>query len=593
MSDRQPSDSRTLTGLFAASVARFTDRPAVSDQERTLTYAELDQRSSALATQLRFRGLVAEDRVGVYLRRSVDLFVAILGVLKAGAAYVTIDTRYPDARRDLMITQSGAKVVVTEPDWNERLEHLGIETVTCRDMPSEGAESRVFDQPAPHSAASVLFTSGSSGEPKAIVLEHRNLVFFACNQSLPQLRPEDRTGQISNVSFDAFSFEMWSTLAHGAEVVVLPPVPELLAADFQREMRRRRITAMLVPTMVLNHVVREDRDAFASLRVLQVGGDVVRPSACRELLAGQFRGELYNLYGPAEITTACTIQRITDAEAAVDSVPIGRPLAGASVRLMTDDLRPVARGEVGEIHVGGPGVARGYLDAPDLTDERFLADAAGSGTRWYRTGDLAREREDGSLEFVGRADGQVKIRGYRLEPSEVERGLRRHPEVHEAAVLASGEGNDLHLAAFVVLDGDLPLADLRAFASAQLPDFMVPSHFITLPEIPANDHGKRDLGALHTLLKEYRHRQASRVDPVTETERYLADLWSALLGVDAVGANEDFFDLGGHSLLAFRMQSRIKRERGVPLSYQAILQNPTLAGLAAAVDDAARSGEVA
>ncbi|MFI7068852.1 amino acid adenylation domain-containing protein [Micromonospora sediminicola] len=593
MSDRQPSDPQTLTGLFAASVAGFTDRPAVSDQERSLTYAELDQRSSALAAHLRSRGLVAEDRVGVYLRRSVDLFVAILGVLKAGAAYVTIDTRYPDTRRDLMITQSGAKVVVTEPGWDERLEHLGVKAVTCPDLPSEGAESHAFDLPSPHSAASVLFTSGSSGEPKAIVLEHRNLVFFACNESLPQLRPEDRTGQISNVSFDAFSFEMWSTLAHGAEVVVLPPVPELLAADFQREMRRRRITAMLVPTMVLNHVVREDRDAFASLRVLQVGGDVVRPSACRELLAGQFRGELYNLYGPAEITTACTVQRITEAEAALDSVPIGRPLAGASVRLMTDDLRPVARGEVGEIHVGGPGVARGYLDAPDLTDERFLADPSGTGARWYRTGDLAREREDGSLEFVGRADGQVKIRGYRVEPGEVERGLRRHPEVHEAAVLPSGEGNDRHLAAFVVLDGDLPLADLRAFASAELPDFMVPSHFITLPEIPANDHGKRDLGALHALLKEYRNRQASRVDPVTETERYLADLWSALLGVDAVGANEDFFDLGGHSLLAFRMQSRIKRERGVALSYQAILQNPTLAGLAAAVDDVAQSGDVA
>ena len=593
MSDSPPSDSRTLTGLFAASLASFTDRPAVSDQERTLTYAELDLRSSALAAHLRARGLVAEDRVGVYLRRSVDLFVAILGVLKAGAAYVTVDTRYPDARRDLMITQSGAKVVVTEPGWDERLAHLGVGTVTCRDAPSDSAEFGVSDAPSPHSAANVLFTSGSSGEPKAIVLEHRNLVFFACNPSLPQLRPEDRTGQISNVSFDAFSFEMWSTLAHGAEVVVLPPVPELLAADFQREMRRRRITAMLVPTMVLNHVVREDRDAFASLRVLQVGGDVVRPSACRELLAGQFRGELYNLYGPAEVTTACTVQRVTAAEAALDSVPIGRPLAGASVRLMTADLLSVARGEIGEIHVGGPGVARGYLDAPDLTDERFLADPAGSGARWYRTGDLAREREDGSLEFIGRADDQVKIRGYRVEPGEVERGLRRHPQVHEAAVLPSGEGNDRYLAAFVVLDGDLSLADLRAFASAELPDFMVPSHFITLPEIPANDHGKRDLVALQTLLTEYRHRQASRVDPVTETERYLADLWSALLGMDAVGANEDFFDLGGHSLLAFRMQSRIKRERGVALSYQAILQNPTLAELAAVVDGVARSGEVA
>lgn len=585
-----PSDARTLTQLFATSLARFADRPAVSDHERTLTYAELDRRSSALAVQLRLRGLTAEDRVGVYLERSVDLFVAILGVLKAGGAYVNVDTRYPDARRDLMLTQSTAKVVITQPGWEARLEHLGVGILPYRSASVDTMESAPFAAVSPETAATVLFTSGSSGIPKAIVLEHRNIVFFACNPSLPQLLPEDRTGQISNVSFDAFTFEMWATLAHGAEVAVLPAVPELLAADFQREMRRRRITAMLVPTMVLNHVVREDSDAFASLRVLQVGGDVVRPSACRELLAGQFRGELYNLYGPAEITTACTAQRVTEVEAALDSVPIGHALAGAVVRLVEAELRPVARGEAGEIHVGGPGVARGYLDAPDLTDERFVRDPDGTG-RWYRTGDLAREREDGSLEFLGRVDDQVKIRGYRVEPGEVERGLRRHGQVHEAAVLASGEGNDRHLVAFVVLDGDLPLVELRTFAEAELPDFMVPSHFITLPEIPASDHGKRDVAGLQTLLAEYRERQASRVDPVTETERYLAALWSALLSVDAVGANEDFFDLGGHSLLAFRMQRRITRELGITLPYQAILENPTLAGLAAAVDGARQADD--
>jgi amino acid adenylation domain-containing protein len=588
MSDSAVLDTQTLTSLFASSVARYADRPAVSDHEQTLTYAELDRRSSALAAQLASGGLAAEDRVAVYLERSVDLFVAILGILKAGAAYVTVDTRYPDARRDLMLSLSGAKVVVTAPGLEPRLTHLSVGVLPYRHTFTDGTDSWDAGTAVPESAAAVLFTSGSSGVPKGIVLEHRNLAFFATNPSLAQLRPEDRTGQISNVSFDAFSFEMWNTLAHGAEVVVLPTVPELLAADFQREMRRRRITAMLVPTMVLNHVVREDRDAFASLRVLQVGGDVLSPSACRKMLAGQFRGELYNLYGPAEITTACTVQRVTEAEAALDSVPIGRPLAGASVRLMNEDLQPVTPGEVGEIFVAGLGVARGYLDAPDLTDERFVPDPEGTGTRWYRTGDLAWERADGGLEFVGRADGQVKIRGYRVEPGEVERGLRRHEQVHEAAVLVSGEGNDRHIAAFVVLDGQLSLADLKEFAAAELPEFMVPSHFISLPEIPANDHGKRDVAALTVLLTEYRQRQISRVNPVTETERYLAKLWSTLLAVDAIGVNEDFFGLGGHSLLAFRMRSRINRERGVALSIQAVLENTTVAQLAPVLDAAER-----
>ncbi|WP_431897553.1 non-ribosomal peptide synthetase [Micromonospora haikouensis] len=582
--------AETLTELFAASVADFADRPAVTDPEQTLTYAELDRRSTALATLLHNNGVGAEDRVTLYLDRSVDLFVAIVAVLKSGAAYVTVDTRYPDARRDLMISNSGAKLVITRPGWQERLDHLPATPLPYRSTPVFAVVTGPAAVPTPGSAASVLFTSGSSGTPKAIVLEHHNLVFFATNPSLPQLSPEDRTGQISNVSFDAFHFEMWASLAHGAEVVVLPPVPELLAADFQREMRRRRITAMLVPTMVLNHVVREDRDAFAPLRVLQVGGDVVRPSACRDLLAGEFRGELYNLYGPAEITTACTAQRVTEVEAALGSVPIGRALAGASVRLLTPDLRPVAPGEVGEIYVGGPGVARGYLDAPELTDERFLPDPADPGARLYRTGDLARELADGSLEFVGRADDQVKIRGYRVEPGEVERGLRRHPDVHEAAVLPAGEGNDRHLVAFVVLDGVTSLADLRRFAEAELPDFMVPSYFVTIGEIPASDHGKRDVAALQEMLAEHQSRQDRHTEPATETERYLADLWSGLLKVDRIGTQDDFFALGGHSLLAFRVQNRIKRELGVTVDYREILANPTVAGLAVAIDQARDKG---
>ncbi|WP_431948337.1 non-ribosomal peptide synthetase [Micromonospora marina] len=577
---------RTLIELFAASVARFPDRPAVSDSVRALTYTELDRRSTALAGLLHDRGVRAEDRVALYLDRSVDLFVTILAILKAGAAYVTVDTRYPDARRDLMISHSGAKVVVTQSQWQKRLANLPATPLALQSSVLVGDGTIPSGGPSPESAASILFTSGSSGTPKAIVLEHRNLVFFATNPSLPQISPEDRTGQISNVSFDAFHFELWVSLAHGAEVVVLPPVPELLAADFQREMRRRRISAMLVPTMVLNHVVREDRDAFAPLRILQVGGDVVRPSACRDVLAGEFRGELYNLYGPAEITTACTAQRVTEAEAALDSVPIGHALSGATVRLLTPELRPVPAGEVGEIFVGGPGVARGYLDAPELTEERFLPDPVTPGGWMYRTGDLAREGTDGRLEFIGRADDQVKIRGYRVEPGEVERGLRRHPDVHEAAVLSAGEGQDQHLVAFVVLDGAASLADLRDFAQAELPDFMVPSYFVTLPEIPASDHGKRDVPALQALLAKHQSRQDHRTEPSTNTERYLVDLWSALLKVDKVGTQDDFFALGGHSLLAFRVQSRIRRELRIIVDYREILANPTVAGLAAAIDRA-------
>ncbi|WP_084598079.1 non-ribosomal peptide synthetase [Micromonospora chokoriensis] len=592
-STNSPDQVSTLTGLFAANVVRHPQRPAVSDDEQTLTYAELNGRADQLAAQLRARGVRAQDRVGLYLDRSVDVLVAILGILKAGGAYVAVDTRYPDARRDHMLSSSDPRLVVTRPEWEDRLAHLDLDVVGFRSAaaadPGPEAEPRVRVEP--EWAASILFTSGSSGQPKGIVLEHRNICSFATNPSLPALTPEDRTGQISSLSFDAFHFEMWSTLAHGAEVVILPPVPDLLAADFRREMKRRRITAMLVPTMVINQVVREDRDAFASLRILQAGGDVLLPAACRELLDGDFRGELYNLYGPAEITTACTLQRVTKAEAELDSVPIGRPLAGVTVHVLTPEMCPAAPGQIGEIHVGGPGVARGYLGQPELTAERFVPSPFPDGaTPLYRTGDLARWNPDGVLEFVGRADDQLKIRGYRVEPGEVERALTRHRDVQEVAVLASGSGDNKHLVAFVVLGGTLTAKRLREYAEAEMPDFMVPSHLVQLSEIPSNDHGKRDPVALQRLLEEHRGRQDRYVAPTTGTESYLAALWEELLGIESVSGNDDFFSLGGHSLLAFRMNSRIKREFAVPVEYSVILRNSVLADLAARIDELKKGG---
>ncbi|MEV6986124.1 non-ribosomal peptide synthetase [Sphaerisporangium sp. NPDC051017] len=575
----------TLISLFHRAVEQNPDCPAVTDDACTLTYAELDRRSDSVATALREHGFGSEDRVGVHVHRSTRLFVAILGILKAGCAYVSVDTRYPGSRRDLMLRESGAEVVLTDADFTPALSVVVptvmlVDEIDGHDGETAAAPARRSD-PTPASAASVLFTSGSSGTPKAIVLEHRNLVSFATNPSLPQLTRDDRVGQISSVSFDAFHFEMWSTIAAGAEIVVLPPVPDLLAADFQRQMRRYRISAMLVPTMVINHVVYEDRDAFASLRLLQAGGDVILPSACRDLLSGRFEGTFYNLYGPAEITTCCTAHLITAEDAETDSIPIGLPLHGVTLHVLSPDLMPVARGKVGELFVGGSGVGRGYLGAPELTAQRFLEIG---GERLYRTGDLVQQREDGVYLFVGRTDDQIKVRGYRIEPGEVERGLRRHRGVQDAAVLPDSEGDDRRLVAFVVLENSLSLKDLRAHAQAELPDYMVPSDIIVLTTIPASEHGKRDTGALRELLGRHRERTNSYVAPSTDTERYLGELWAELLGVEKVGVQEDFFALGGHSLQAFRVQRRIKRELGVRVDNSTLLSNTVLGDLAKVID---------
>lgn len=366
----------------------------------------------------------------------------------------------------------------------------------------------------------------------------------------------------------------------------MPSLSTLMGEDMERDLQRRRITAMLAPTMVVNHVVHEDRDAFAPLRVLHTGGDVLQPAACRELLAGGFTGEFRNLYGPAEASTACTGFLVNDLAEDADTVPIGAPLAGASVYVLDANLDAVDVGQVGEIHIGGTGVARGYLDQPVLTAERFLPDPFGpTGATMYATGDLARRRADGLLEFVGRADDQVKIRGYRVEPGEVERLLGRHPSITQAVVLAIGADHDRHLVALVVLREAVPLNRLRAFAVAQLPTFMVPAVIIVVPEIPGNEHGKRDVRTLRAVAEEHLRRRANRVRPADPTQVYLAGLWEELLGVETVGATDDFFDLGGNSLLAFRAQRRIRRDLDVALDIRDVLDNSELAKLALRIDE--------
>jgi len=587
----EPWPDSSLLDLFAESVSRYGDRYAVVDENGGLTYSELDRESDSVAATLADRGVTTETRVGIHLERSTALFPVILGILKAGGVYVAVDPRYPDARRDQMISASGASVVIEDQGAAEQ---GTVDYARGGDVSEITDVVRLHDacsHPAttvrPEDAASLLFTSGSSGAAKPIVLEHRNIVSFARNRSLPPLTPDDRVGQISSISFDAFHYEMWSTLAHGARVVVLPRVARLLDTDLQRQLKRYGVTAMLVPTMVLNYALLDDRAAFSSLRILQAGGDVLLPSVCRDLRAGGFRGELVNLYGPAEATTACTGHRVSEYDAHGDTVPIGRPLDGVTVRVLDAARAPVGAGELGELYVAGPGVARGYQDQPELTAERFLVlDEPAGPRRFYRTGDLVRRREDGVLLFVGRADDQVKVRGYRVEPGEVEAGLRHHPSVREAAVMTVGTDHDRQLVAFVVLDEEFGLSDLRAHAEARLPDFMNPSRYVVLNRIPATEHGKRDTAALADLLAKDRERAAGHAPPRSETERYLARLWGALVGVDAVGRDEDFFELGGHSLLAFRMSRTVAADLELTVAFPTVLENTVLRDLAAVLDSA-------
>ncbi|MFG6200631.1 amino acid adenylation domain-containing protein [Nonomuraea sp. JJY05] len=576
-----PASGRSLIDLFAGTVSRYGSLPAVTDRSATLTFDELDAWSNAVAARLSAHGVGPGDVVAFQLDRGNRLFAVLLGILKAGAAYVAVDPRHPRARRTAMIARARAKVLVIEEPADDPGEpgttvvRLGQEPVPkhAGETPARG--------PGAQDMACVLFTSGSSGEPKAVALGHGNLVFFAENPSLPAIGPHDRMGHISNVSFDAFHYETWCAFAAGAEIVVLEPLPVLLGQDVRRALRRHRITVMLVPSMALNHVVREDREAFNDLRVLCTGGDVVLPETCAQLIEGGFQGELWNLYGPTEATTACVGHRVTEEDGRSASVPIGKPFEGVSVRILDESGAELPPGEIGVLHVGGPGVARGYLES--VPADPFTSEGA---VRCYATGDRVRQREGGVLEFHGRADSQVKIRGHRVEPAEIERTLTGCDGVHAAVVVPVGAGQDRLLAAVVVADATVRPQALRAYTAGELPEFMVPAVVVRVDALPISEHGKQDRDAIAALAATAARRSVARVAPRDEVERYLAEIWEELLLVEGPGVEDDFFALGGNSLLAFRMARRLEERFGAAIGARAMLGQTTLGELAALVREA-------
>jgi amino acid adenylation domain-containing protein len=582
----------TFHQLFERQAASTPDSIAVSFGKEQWSYATLNRRANQLAACLRARGVAPDVLVAIAMERSLDMVVAVLGTLKAGGAYVPLDVTYPRERLGFMLADSQAHVLLTHESLADRLPATDAETIFLDLNWDEVAACPDHDVPGratSRNLAYVIYTSGSTGKPKGVMIEHRSLI----NATLEQARSIDgradsRVLQFSSFSFDGWVYEMMMAFGVGAQLCLAPRESLMPGPELVELLREQAITTVLLPPSAL--AVLPDTD-LPALRCLNVAGEPCPPELAARWAPGR---KLFNVYGPTEVTCWCTQASFTER---VPVVHIGRPMANAEIFILDPHGQPVPVGVPGELHVGGVGLARGYLRRPELTLERFIAHPFRTDpeARLYRTGDLAKYRADGTIEFLGRLDHQIKLRGYRIELGEVETVLGQHPAVREAVVVCrEDQPGDRRLVAYVVADTErVPHAapelvpQLRGGLQQRLPDYMVPAVIVLLDELPRTPSGKIDRAALPAPDSSRPASAAQYVGPRTPLEQAIADVWAELLGVKDIGVNDHFFgDLGGHSLLATQACSRMRDTFQVDIPLRSFFEAPTIAALARTVEEA-------
>jgi amino acid adenylation domain-containing protein len=577
---------RYLHERFERQAAHGPERVALVCGSRELSYGELAQRSERLARTLRRLGVGPEVRVGVLLDRTPELVVALLGVLRAGGAYVPLDPAYPAARVSLMLEDSRATVVVTRPELAGRLNDAPVEVLFLDSGELPTPEESLTPLPPlppkvqPANLAYLIYTSGSTGRPKGVALTHAGAVaMLRWTASVFTLEELAGTLASTSICFDVSVFELFGPLSYGGKMILADnalALPGLAAAS--------EVTLITAVPSALSALLQLG-GLPSSVRTLGLGGEPLPGALVREIheRAGSVR--VLNLYGPSEDTTYSAWARIERGE---ELPPIGWPIAGTAVYLLDSELRPVPLGAVGELFLGGAGIARGYLGQPGLTAERFLPDpwSGEPGARLYRTGDLGRRRSSGSLEYLGRIDHQVKLRGFRIELGEIEAVLGEHPEVREVVVVARQERpGDVRLTAYVVPGrGAAPAASvLREHARAALPEYMVPAAWVLLDAFPLTPSGKVDRRALPAPDREA-ETAGQYTAPRTRVETLLAGSWAYVLGRERVGIHDNFFELGGNSILATQTVATIQELLPVEISLRTVFDMPTVAQLGALLE---------
>lgn len=579
--------------LFEAQVRARPDAIALQFGNQQFTYQQLNQGSNQLARYLQRLGIGAEMPVGICLERGIGAIAAMLAILKAGGVYVPLDPSYPAERLRLMVKDAGITVILSEATWVDELQ-TAITKVVCLEQTwsaiAQESDQNLSTSCTADQLAYIIYTSGSTGTPKGVMVPHRAVNRLVCNTDYVQITASDRMAQVANLAFDAATFEVWGALLNGAHLIGIEREITLSPADFATTLRQQAISVLFLTTALLNQTVSQIPDAFRSLKYLLFGGELANVDRVRSLVHQGKPQHLLHVYGPTENTTFSTWYEIQEISETATTIPIGRAIANTQIYVLDDHQNPVPAGVIGEIYVGGDGLAKGYLNHPELTHEKFIRPKFSGfdsvcdkyqNVTLYRTGDRALYHPDGNLEFLGRVDNQVKIRGFRVELSEIEQAIAQHSSVQTVVVVLRETDQDRQLVAHIVpsIAAAPTERELRSLLKKRLPAYMIPAAFVVLNSFPLTANGKVDQKALPPPTL-HRATSSLTIAPTTSLETTLVELWMQLLGHQQVGIHDNFFELGGHSLLATQFVSRVRDRLHIELPLRSIFEAPTIAELA-------------
>jgi amino acid adenylation domain-containing protein len=583
--------------IFESQAKETPLATALAWEDGEMSYHELNHRADLLAARLKEVGAGVDTVVGLCLERSMEMIVCLLAILKTGAAYLPLDPANPRPRHVIILEDAQAGWVLTR-NALRGLIPARSEQILCIDQSSWPAEEKRSHVPRRKAKATdlayVMYTSGSTGRPKGVAIPHRGITRLVRNTDYIQFTAKDVFLQLAPISFDASTFEIWGALLNGAKLVIHPPqMPSL--EELGHRLQSEKITSLWLTSGWFNQMVDAQLESMQGLRFLLAGGESLSVPHVLKAIRGLRNCQLINGYGPTEGTTFTCCYCVPGNWPGRASVPIGRPIANTRVYILDGSQNPAAEGAVGELYIGGDGVARGYVGRPELTSARFVASPF-AREKLYRTGDLARWLPDGNIEFIGRKDEQLKIRGFRVEPGEIEAALACHPTVREAAVVAREDHSGTkQLVGYVVLRPGTNVTNLqlREYLGIQLPAFMVPSHVVPLEKLPLTPNGKVDRRALPSPEESQSAPAGMTAMPTTPTEILLLEIWREILRRHQIGIHDNFFHLGGHSLLATQIVSRVAKALGVELPVRVVFESPTIAAMARVVDATDRQPEAA